>query len=62
MNMESTTLLGKTVRLTEPGPGEESARYIVVEDNGDRLFAKFSCDLPFPPVELLRRSDVVLDE
>lgn len=55
-------LLGKTVRLARPTPGEEDARYIVVEDNGDRLLAKLVCDLPIRPVELLRPSDVSIVE
>jgi hypothetical protein len=58
--MEATELLGKTIRLTHPAKGEESARYLVVEDNGDRLLAKLICDLPIPPVELMRRSDVTV--
>ena len=28
---------------------EEGAIYRVIEDNGDRVFLEFVCDLPFPP-------------
>jgi len=55
-------LAGKTVKLTRPGPGEESARFVVVEDNGDRLTIRLICNLPIPPVELVRESDVVAVE
>lgn len=58
--MES--LLGKRVRLASPVAGEEDARYLVVEDNGDRLLVKLVCDLPIPPVELLRPNDVKIAE
>ena len=54
-----TSLMGKTVKLANPGPGEESARFVVAEDNGDRLLVRLICNLPIPPVELVRPSDVV---
>src|SRR4051812_12719123 len=57
---ENGNLLGKTVRLVLPAPGEEDARYLVIEDNGDRLLVKFVCNLPIPPVELLRPGDVAV--
>ena len=28
---------------------ELDATYRVIEDNGDRVFLEFVCDLPFPP-------------
>jgi hypothetical protein len=51
---------GDTVKLSNPGPGEEEARYVVTEWNGDRGFVRLICKLPIPPVELLRSGDVVV--
>jgi hypothetical protein len=56
------SLLNKTVRLANPVKGEESVRYVVVEDNGDRLLIRLICDLPIPPVELVRREEVSAQE
>jgi hypothetical protein len=53
---------GMRVRLTRPSAEEVKAHYIVVEDNGDRLLIRLICDLPFPPIELVSRNDVVLIE
>ena len=40
---------------------ELDATYRVIEDNGDRVFLEFICDLPFPPqsVALVRDLEVV---
>lgn len=40
---------------------EEGAIYKVIEDNGDRVFLEFICDLRFPPqsVALVRDLEVV---
>jgi len=56
--MNATSLIGETVRLANPGPGEEAARYVVVQDNGDRLQIRLVCTLPIPPVETVRRADI----
>lgn len=50
---ERANLVGKTVRLADHWcTGEErDARFVVVEDNGDRLFIQLICDLPIRPVE-----------
>ncbi len=53
---------GKIVRLADPGFGEESARFVVVEDNGTRLIIELICSLPIPPVETVRYYDVVVCE
>ena len=40
---------------------EEGAIYRVIEDNGDRVFLEFICDLRFPPqsVALVRDLEMV---
>jgi len=40
---------------------EEGAFYRVIEDNGDKVFLEFICDLPFPPqsVALVKDLEVV---
>ncbi len=40
---------------------EEGAIYKVIEDNGDRVFLEFICDLRFPPqsVALVRDLEMV---
>jgi hypothetical protein len=51
--------VGDLVRFCEiVDPGDESARFEVIEDNGDRLIVRLLCDLPIPPTQLVRRSDV----
>lgn len=51
--------VGDIVRFKEVvDPGDDKVRFVVVEDNGDRLFGKLVCNLPIPPVQLLRRKDV----
>lgn len=53
------TATRRLVKLANPEKGEESARFVVVEDNGDRLFVRLVCDLPIPSVELVRPTDVI---
>jgi len=56
---ESFTV-GDTVRFAEAlEPGDDDARFVVTEDNGDRLFVRLVCDLPIPPTSLVRRSEMV---
>ncbi len=51
--------LGDVVRFREiVDPGDEDSRFVVVEDNGDRLMIRFICNLPIPPIQVVPRSDV----
>jgi hypothetical protein len=51
--------VGDRVRFKEAlEPGDESARFDVIEDNGDRVMIRLVCDLPLPPVQVVRRDDV----
>lgn len=51
---------GDIVKLSQPAPGEESARYVVSEWNEDRGFVRLVCTLPIAPVELVRASEIEL--
>ena len=53
---------GDLVRYAKPKPEEASARFLVLEWNGDRGFIRLLCDLPIPPVELVRQVDIALVE
>lgn len=53
---------GDLVRLANPEPGEKSERFFLLEWNGDRGFIRLICDLPIPPIELVRDGDIVLVE
>ncbi len=56
--MEYITV-GDQVRFAEVlEPGDESALFDVIEDNGDRLLVRLVCDLPIPPTQVVRRDDV----
>jgi hypothetical protein len=37
---------------------EVGAFYRVIEDNGDRVFLEFICDLPFPPQSVAMVKDL----
>lgn len=39
-------------------PDEEGAFYRVIEDNGDRVFIEFICNLRFPPQSVARTKDL----
>ena len=39
-------------------PGDETSRFEVIEDNGDRLMVKLICDLHIPPISVVRTSEV----
>ena len=43
-------------------PDEEGAIYRVIEDNGDRVFLEFICDLTFPPQSVARVKDLEILE
>jgi hypothetical protein len=62
MNAANETItVGSRVRFKEAlEPGDESARFDVIEDNGDRLLIRFVCNLQIPPVQVVHRSDVFL--
>jgi hypothetical protein len=52
---------GDIVKFSEPQPGEESARFVVTEWNGDRGFIQLITDrMTIPPVELVRARDLVV--
>ncbi len=54
-----TISVGDMVRFMEiVDPGDEDSRFIVIENNGDRLMIRFVCDLPIPPTQVVLRSDV----
>jgi hypothetical protein len=51
--------VGDKVRFREAlDPGDESCLFDLIEDNGDRLMIQLVCDLPIPPVKVVRRADV----
>jgi hypothetical protein len=39
-------------------PGDDQCRFVVIEDNGDRLMLRLICDLPIPPVSVIRTAEV----
>ena len=41
---------------------EEGAFYRVIEDNSDRVFIKFICNLPLPPISVARTADLEVVE
>ena len=43
-------------------PDEVGAIYRVIEDNGDRVFLEFICDLTFPPQSVARVKDLEILE
>ena len=50
---------GQLVKLRQPeNEAEAAARFSLVEVNGDRALIRLLCDLPIPPVELVRISDI----
>lgn len=57
----TTTIAAKIYKLANPAKGEESARFTIAEDNGDRLIIRLVCDLPIAPTELVSREDVCPD-
>jgi hypothetical protein len=43
-------------------PDETGALYRVIEDNGDRVFLEFICELTFPPQSVAKVSDLEVVE
>ena len=39
-------------------PGDDLCLFDVIEDNGTRLMIRLVCDLPIPPVKVVRRADM----
>lgn len=59
MQAEHEFRVGDIVRYRKPGPGEEAARLVVLEWNGDRGFLEhLNTGLPIPPVEMLHIDDI----
>lgn len=51
--------VGQKVKLRSPSSdAEAAARFVLIENNGDRGFIRLVCDLPIPPVELVRMDDI----
>jgi hypothetical protein len=54
---------GDIVRLAHPvDRAEASARFVLIEDNGDRCLIRLICDLPIPPVECVLKGEIVKAE
>lgn len=55
--------VGDQVKWAQPANQEESdERFTLIELNGDRCFIRFICDLPIPPVQVAKVSDLKLIE
>ncbi len=53
--------VGDEVKWAQPINHEESTeRFVLIELNGDRCFIQFICNLPIPPVQVAKASDLVL--
>jgi hypothetical protein len=51
--------VGDKVRFREAiGLGDELCLFDSLEDKGDRLMIRLVCDLPIPPMQVVRRADV----
>ncbi len=54
--------VGDRVKWAQPvSPEEGMERFTLIELNGDRCFVRYICDLPIPPVQLAKVSDLLLD-
>ena len=47
------------VKYSRPLPGEEDLRFVLIEDNGDRVLIELVCDEPIPPRECVAKDEVV---
>jgi len=54
----STMKPGQTVKYSHPQPGEESFRFTLLEDNGNRVLIQLQCTMPIKPVECVAKEDV----
>jgi hypothetical protein len=51
--------VGDQVRFREAlDAGDELCLFDLVEDNGDRVMIRLVCNLPVPPMKVVRRADV----
>ena len=50
----------KIVKYSRPQPGEAELRFLLVEDNGDRVLIQHLCDLPIPPRECVAKDEVAV--
>jgi hypothetical protein len=51
--------VGDVVRYVRSvDPGDEECRFIVIEDNDDRLMIMLICDLPIPPLYVVPRCEL----
>lgn len=48
----------KIVKYSRPAPGEEGFRFILREDNGDRVLIELICDMHIRPVECVAKSEI----
>lgn len=52
--------VGQPVKFREPAnESEAAARFVLIEINGDRGLIRLLCDLPIPPIELVRMDMIV---
>lgn len=58
--MKMEIKVGQQVKFaTIVDPEDESARFRVLEVNGDRLLIEFVCDMSIPPTQVVRVADVI---
>ena len=46
------------VKYSRPLQDEEDMRFLLVEDNGDRVLIELICDLPIPPRECVAKDEI----
>ena len=46
------------VKYSRPLRDEENMRFILVEDNGDRVLIELICNLPIPPRECVAKEEI----
>lgn len=53
--------VGDEVKWAQPiNQAEGMERFVLLELNGDRCFIQFICNLPIPPVQVAKTSDLIL--
>lgn len=53
---------GSLVKYSNPQEGEADLRFILLEDNGDRVTIVLLTGLPFPPVETIPAHEITTAE
>ena len=53
---------GTIVKYSKPTEGEHDFRFIVMEDNGDRVHIMLICDWWLKPIEILRPEEITTVE